>query len=206
MSEGCNVLIVRTGIANLASVLAGLKRAGAEPWLSEDPAAVENAARVVLPGVGAFGAGMEQLRRSGLVEVLRERLRARRPTLAVCLGLQLLFAASEESPGIEGLAVFPDTIRRFSPSVRVPQLGWNKVLPQAGCSLLEGGYAYFANSFRAETIPQGWQGAFAEHGTRFVAALESGSVLCCQFHPELSGNWGAALLKRWLSKTSETQR
>lgn len=197
MSEA--VVIVRTGIANLASVLAGLCRAGAQPQVSEDPQVIKSASRIVLPGVGAFGAGMAQLAKNGLLEILQQRIIDGRPTLAVCLGLQLLFAGSEETPGVEGLKVFDSEIKRFTGNIRVPQLGWNKVVPVPGCRFLSPGYAYFANSYRAGTLPTGWYGAYANHGGEFVAAIERGNVLCCQFHPELSGTWGLELLQRWIA-------
>lgn len=202
MSTGVPVLIVQTGIANTASIIAGLERIGANPRLTSDPEEVNSAERVVLPGVGAFAAGMQRLREENLAEVLRERVLELRPTLAVCLGLQLLFATSEESPGVEGLAVFQQEIRRFPDTVRVPQLGWNRVEPNEQCQFLEAGFAYFANSYRATNAPENWGAAYAEHGERFVAALERGPVLCCQFHPELSSAWGLALLDRWVNSST----
>jgi imidazole glycerol-phosphate synthase subunit HisH len=199
MKSAAQVLVVHTGIANTASILAGLRRAGTEAELTEDKNKVAAAEMLVLPGVGAFGAGMKQLQKCGLVDILRERITELRPTLCVCLGLQLLFAASEEDPETAGLGVFEAQVRRFPDTVRVPQLGWNKVAPEQGARLLEHGYAYFANSYRAEQAPLGWTAAYADHGGPFVAALEKESVLCCQFHPELSGQWGSLLLRRWLN-------
>lgn len=194
-----NVLVVRTGTANLASVLAGLTRAGGRPTLTDDPDAVRRADRVMLPGVGAFGAAMAELSARGLDAALRERITAGRPTMGICLGMQLFAEESEETPGVRGLGVVPGVVRRFQDmAVRIPQLGWNEVNPQTGCRLLEAGYAYFANSYRLARIPDGWQGALTTHGESFVAAFERGPVLACQFHPELSGTWGRALLSRWL--------
>lgn len=193
-----DVCIVRTGIANLASVAAGLRRAGASVHLTEGPGEIEAAQAVVLPGVGAFGAGMETLRRNELVDALRERIGAGKPTMAVCVGLQLLLEASEESPGVAGLGVVPATAERFVGNVRVPQLGWNLVEPQANCKLIERGHAYFANSYRLQRPPEGWTCAMTDHGGPFVSAMERGAVLACQFHPELSARWGLALLRRWL--------
>lgn len=193
-----DVVVVRTGTANLASVLAGLRRAGAEPRVSADPADVLTAERVVLPGVGAFAAAMAPLRAAGLVEPLRVRVAEGRPLLGICLGLQVLCAASEESPGSEGLGVIPATVRRFPAGPRIPQLGWNRIELAAGAALLAPGHAYFANSYRLDALPDGWTGALGDHGGPFVAALERGALLACQFHPELSGPWGQALLERWL--------
>jgi glutamine amidotransferase len=195
------VTVLRTGVANLASVLAGLRRAGAEPRITDAPNAVADAPRLVLPGVGSFGAAMTQLRRCGLEEPLCRRIRDGRPTLAICLGLQLLGAGSEESPDSPGLRVFDERATRFDSGVRVPQLGWNSVHPDAGCARLEPGYAYFANSYRLLQCPAGWQVAWADHGGRFVAAIQRGGVLACQFHPELSGAWGVRLMQRWLEAT-----
>jgi len=197
MARGSTVLI-RTGVANLASVLAGLRRAGADAVLSDDPERIAVADRVVLPGVGSFGAAMAQLRLRGVAEALAGRIREERPTLAICLGLQLLGAESDESPGVGGLALFAARATRLGPAVRVPQLGWNRVQPDGECRQVQAGYAYFANSYRLTSCPAGWHAAWAEHGGRFVAALERGPVLACQFHPELSGDWGCALLRRWL--------
>jgi imidazole glycerol phosphate synthase glutamine amidotransferase subunit len=185
-------------VANTASVLAGLTRAGATPRLGADPEEVRRAERVVLPGVGAFAAAMQALGERGLVEPLRERLRQGRPTLGICLGLQILCEASEESPGVAGLGVAPGAVGRFPGGVRVPQLGWNRVVPDCPSRFLVPGFAYFANSYRLVEPPPGWIAAFTDHGGPFVAAMEKGDVLACQFHPELSGAWGLELLRSWL--------
>jgi len=192
------VIVVPTGVANVASVVAGVRRAGGRPRCSDVPGEVEQASHVVLPGVGTFAAAMERLGQSGLGDVLGERIRAGRRTLAICLGLQVLCGESEESPGVRGLGVVEGALRRFPETVRVPQLGWNRIEPGAGCRLLEGGHVYFANSYRLERAPDGWEFALADHGGRFVAAIERGGVLACQFHPELSGPLGARLLRRWI--------
>ncbi|MCB9735903.1 MAG: imidazole glycerol phosphate synthase subunit HisH [Deltaproteobacteria bacterium] len=197
------VAVLRTGVANLASVLAGLRRAGAAPFVTVDPADVERAPAVVLPGVGAFGAGMRALTEHGLVEPLRARAAAGRPLLSVCLGLQLLGAESAETPGVAGLGIVEAKASRFSGKVKVPQLGWNRVTPTPGMRFLRPGFAYFANSYRLDRPPAGWLAASADHGGVFVAAMEKGALLACQFHPELSGPWGNELLVRWLARAAE---
>jgi imidazole glycerol-phosphate synthase subunit HisH len=192
------VVVVPTGTANLASVRAALARLGARPILAEDAAMVADASHVVLPGVGSFGATMAGLREAGLDRALVERVRAGPPTLAMCVGLQVLFEASEESPEASGLGVLPGRVGRFPETVRVPQFGWNRIAPAAGCRLVTPGYAYFANSYRVIEA-SGCAVATADHGGRFVAALELDGVLACQFHPELSGAYGHELIARWLA-------
>jgi glutamine amidotransferase len=192
------VSIVRTGAANLASVVAAFRRLGCSTEIVDEPEVVDREARVVLPGVGAFGPVAVGLEASGLAAALRRRVEAGRPTLAICLGLHLLAKGSDEAPGQPGLGVIPGTVGRFQSGVKVPQLGWNRVLADPSCRLLATGAAYFANSFRLEAVPDGWSAAVSEHGGAFVAGLERGAVLGCQFHPELSGEWGEGLLRRWL--------
>lgn len=195
-----DVVIVPTGTANLASVKAGLRRVGVDARLAEGPGDISSASRVVLPGVGSFGAAMDGLDRKGLRESLSDYIRDVRPLLAICLGMQLLCSSSEESPGVVGLEIFDDRIRRIPDMVRVPQLGWNTITPTAETGMLSRGWAYFANSYRLQEIPEGWSGAIAEYGGEFVAALERGPQLACQFHPELSGWWGARLIRSWVDR------
>ncbi|MDX2148636.1 MAG: imidazole glycerol phosphate synthase subunit HisH [Planctomycetota bacterium] len=201
-----DVVIVRTGTANLASVFACLRRCGATHRMAENAEDVRSATRVLMPGVGTFGAAMESLHQQGLIESLRERITSEKATMAICLGLQLLFEASEESPGVRGLGVAPGVIERFSRAtgVRVPQLGWNDVEPVPGFAAFARGEAYFANSYRAAGVPAGWTPAWTNYPGPFVAAMEraKGRVLACQFHPELSGPWGQSLVAGWLARAS----
>ena len=192
------LVIVPTGTANLASVVAAFRRLGGEPAVTADPARIRLARHVMLPGVGTLGASMRALVEAGADEALRQRIFEDRPTMAICVGHQILFETSDESPDVRGLGVVPGHVGSFPDGVRVPQFGWNEVEAGPDCGLLESGYAYFANSFRAVAAP-GWQVAVAEHGGPYVAAMERGNVIGCQFHPELSGDYGAALLARWLS-------
>ena len=195
-----DVAVLPTGAANIASVMAGLRRVGARPWILTSPAEVEAAEHLVLPGVGAFGAAMRRLHSEGWVAPLKARLEAERSTLAVCLGLQLLFASSDESPDTPGLGVLDGHVGRFEPGLRVPQLGWNRVEGPTRDPVLASGDAYFANSFRVRTVEEtnGLRVAWTDHGGPFVAALARPGLLACQFHPELSGAFGARLLRRWL--------
>ncbi len=194
------MLLLETGTANLASVRAAFRRLGVEPRPGTDPAAVRDARHVVLPGVGTFGAAMARLRERGLDDALRERVAAGRPLLAVCVGLQLLCEGSGESPGVDGLGIVPARVTRFEGAVRVPHMGWTRVTPTPGARWLRDGFAYFANSYRLPRVPEGFEGATADHGGPFVAALQRVGLLALQCHPELSGAWGAALLRAWLEE------
>ncbi|HEU4996343.1 MAG TPA: imidazole glycerol phosphate synthase subunit HisH [Gemmatimonadaceae bacterium] len=191
------LVVIDTGSANLASIRATFRRLGVPAATTRDPDVARRAARAVMPGVGAFGAVMARLTESGMAESIRERVEAGRPLLAVCLGLQLLARGSEEAPAITGLGVLPADARRYPRTSVVPQLGWNRVLPDNREGLVREGHAFFANSYYVDVACDGWTPSWATHDVRFVAALERGPQLACQFHPELSGAWGAALLDRW---------
>lgn len=200
--EDLRTLVIDTGVGNRASVAAALSRCGAEFELSLDPNRVVTADAVVLPGVGGFRAGMQTLADNGLDIALRERVRAGRPTLGVCLGLQLFASSSAESRGVRGLGLFDLSVEQLPAAPRSPQLGWNAVEPEDSCELLTSGWAAYANSFALLAKPSGWSAAWSRYGVRFVAGLERGDVLLCQFHPELSGPWGRALLTRFLERAA----
>ena len=201
---GDEVLVVKTGVANVASMLAGLRRAGATPILVETGERLLEASRVVVPGVGAFGMAMKALHDMQLVDVLVERLTKRLPTMTVCLGLQILGHASEESPGVDGLGVVDASATRFTGDIRVPQLGWNYVRADMDARFLRDGYVYFANSYRWTDVRGEWLCARGDYAGSFVGAVESGGVLACQFHPELSGHYGHALMVRWLENGGDS--
>jgi imidazole glycerol-phosphate synthase subunit HisH len=197
--NAAEVVLVRTGSANLASVAAALARLDVAWRISEEPAEVAGAAVVVLPGVGAFGPAMARLRDRGLDVALLDRVGAGRPLLAICLGFQLLCDSSDESPGTRGLGVIPGSVRRFADPVRVPQMGWNRIVPHPDAAYLRPGHAYFANSYCLVEPPPGWIVAMSDHGGPFVGAVERGGLLACQFHLELSGGFGLAIIERWLA-------
>lgn len=193
------VAVVRTGTANLASVLAALRRLGCACRVVEGPDDLANSRVVVLPGVGAYGQAMEGMRERGLVEALRSHFAQGKPTLAICLGLQVLFESSEESPGVSGIGLLRGHVVRMQ-SPTLPQIGWNWI-DAAGCRLLKSGYVYFANTY---AVPHGelvgWKVSRYEYGYSYMAGVERGAQLACQFHPELSGELGLEMLTCWLSE------
>ena len=197
------VTIVETGLANLASVRAALERLDCKVRLTKSPKVVGQASAVVLPGVGSFGAGMESLHRYDLVSVLKARIAERKPTLCICLGLQLLASTSEESPATAGIGAFDGKVQSFPNTVRSPQFGWNRITNENTSVLGTGGYVYYANSYRLAVSPSGWQSGWTDYGGPFVGCLQSGAVVGCQFHPELSGSYGAQILSRWIDMSTE---
>ncbi len=180
------VAVCDYGAGNVRSVLTAIRRLGAEASLTGDPEAALAADVTVLPGVGSAGSAMAALTEGGLDEALRERVVAGRPTIGICLGLQLALEESEEDGGIQGLGLLPGRAVRLRAG-RVPRMGWATVEPY-------GEPFYFAHSYAADTP--------AATGTSegIVAVAESGSFLGVQFHPEKSGAAGARFLERCLSR------
>jgi imidazole glycerol phosphate synthase glutamine amidotransferase subunit len=192
------VHVLDWGGGNLGSVARALRRLGVEPVLTGRPDDVQSAPQLVFPGVGSFGAVMAALDARGLREPLLLRLRAdERPTLGICVGMQALFEASEESPDARGLGVLPGTVRRLR-APKVPQVGWNRV-DFAGGAEAGSGYAYFVNSFAAPA-DGAWVAATTDYHGRFASAVRQGRLSAVQFHPEKSGRYGADLLRRWIEK------
>jgi glutamine amidotransferase len=188
------VVLADYGAGNLRSVCSALRRAGAEPVVSVDPAEVREADLAVIAGVGHVESAERGLAAHGLDAALRERAAAERPLLGICVGLQLLFGASEE--GGSGLRLLEGPVRKVR-GPRVPHMGWNQLAvtrPSALLEGLEGEDVYFAHSFAVEPEDGGVAVAEVDHGGRIVAAVESDSLAGVQFHPERSGPAGARLL------------
>ena len=191
--------LIDYGAGNLRSVANALAAVGCEAVVTDDPAAIRSAERIVLPGVGAFAAAMAALRaRDGLVKALEEAVRGRGvPFLGVCVGMQLMAAHGEEHGRTAGLGWVPGTVSALTPSpdARVPHMGWNDVVPVAGAPLIEPGEAYFLHGYAYQG---GGVAATTDHGGSVVAAVASGSALGVQFHPEKSGAYGLGFLRRFL--------
>lgn len=202
------VAVLDYGSGNLHSVVKALARAGAEVELTRDPDAVLAAEGLLVPGVGAFDAVVKQLRAVKGDELIDRRLAGGRPVLGICVGLQVMFDRGVEH-GIEseGLGQWPGTVRRIEAGI-LPHMGWNTVQPPAGSVLFEGiedERFYFVHSYAAtEWTLEGRTEAtrplvtWAEHGERFIAAVENGPLSATQFHPEKSGEAGIRLLRNWV--------
>jgi len=202
------IAVVDYGAGNLRSVEKALQAVGADAHLTGDPEAVRQAERVVLPGVGAFGDAMQRLRTAGLAEAILDAIRAGKPFLGICLGLQLLFEGSEESPGVSGLAVLAGGVRRFPEDLKVPHLGWNAVAFDRSeavfAGIPPGAYFYFAHSFYADPQDDNVTVGRTEYGMKFASAIRHKNVWAVQFHPEKSQKWGLQLLRNFAASRSLT--
>jgi glutamine amidotransferase len=196
------VAVLDYGIGNLRSAQKALQHLGADARLTADPGLVRDAAGVVLPGVGAFGACMTALRTAGLDAVAHDVVDRGQPFLGICIGMQLLFEGSEESPGEAGLGVLPGTIRLLPDGVKRPQMQWNLLERRGDPALLAGApdpaWAYFVHSFAADT-DDAIVSATCDYGGPVVAAVESGAVWATQFHPEKSSRTGLAALAAFIA-------
>ena len=196
------VAVLDYGIGNLRSAQKALQKVGADARLTADRGLIADAAGVVLPGVGAFGACMEAVRRAGLETPALDAVDSGRPFLGVCIGMQLLYEASDESPGIPGLGVLPGGVRLLPDDVKRPQMQWNTLSIRRPSKLLDGlpdpAWLYFVHSYAADDTDD--VVATADYGTDVVAAVERGNVAATQFHPEKSGTHGLQLLRSWVER------
>jgi glutamine amidotransferase len=195
------IAVLDYGIGNLRSAEKALQHLGVEAALTTDPAVARRARGVVLPGVGAFGRCMEQLRESGLEPVVHEAVEAGKPFLGICVGMQMLFDASEESPGVQGLGIVPGEVRRLATTERLPHMGWNTLEITHGSVLFDGlsdgSWLYFVHSYAPVPSDRSVIAATTEYGGEVVAAVEQGHVWATQFHPEKSAANGLRLLENF---------
>lgn len=206
------IAIIDYGLGNLYSVERAVLAAGGLPYISRDPEKINTADKLILPGVGAFKAGMDGLRKYKLIEPIKDSLRRGTKLLGLCLGMQLLFETSEEFGINEGLSVIPGTVKllKFSSTekhAKIPNIGWNSLMKPKGAqwkgTILEdvksGEMAYFVHSFAAFPKSHGdWLSLTEYGGNVFCSVVSHGNVLGTQFHPEKSGNIGLKILRRFI--------
>ena len=194
------IAVIDYGGGNVGSLLAALERRGASFALTEDPGDVERAEAAILPGDGAFAATMEALRERGLDGAIHRTIAAGRPFLGICVGMQVLFASSDEYGGAAGLGIVPGHVRRFTRAPRVPHMGWNDLVIERTHpfvdGLASGAWAYFLHSYRVADTDS--LVASCEYGERFAAVVARDNVMATQFHPEKSRTTGARLLDNFL--------
>ena len=196
-------------IGNLRSAQKALLHLGADARLTADPGLIRAADGVVLPGVGAFGRCMDAVRAAGLDVLVHDAVEQGRPFLGICIGMQMLFESSEESPGARGLAVLPGTVRLVPGDVKRPQMQWNLLERRGDPELLrhapDPAWAYFVHSYAADT-DDALVTATCDYGGPVVAAVERGSVWATQFHPEKSSHTGLAVLQAFVERAAATVR
>jgi glutamine amidotransferase len=204
------IAIVDYGIGNLGSVTKGFRHVGAETVLTGDPSVLRAAEALVLPGDGAFGASMDELRRRRLVDVLIEAARGGTPLLGICIGMQLLFDESEEHGRHAGLGLLPGRVRRFDDALVVPHMGWNALEVRRPhplfTGLREGAYVYFVHSYLCEPARAEDVIATTSYGGDVAAVVGRGNVLGVQFHPEKSQGVGLRMVRNFVDFLSATRQ
>ncbi len=196
------VAVLDYGIGNLRSAQKALQRCGADARLTADAGLAAEAAAVVLPGVGAFGACMRSLRAVGLEDVCHDAVASGRPFLGICVGMQMLFDGSDEDPADTGLGIIPGTVRWITDALPRPQMQWNRLDLVAPDAVFEGlgshPWVYFVHSLHGVPQDPGAVVATCDYGGTVNAVFRSGNVLATQFHPEKSGAAGLAMLRNWV--------
>nr|WP_092069414.1 imidazole glycerol phosphate synthase subunit HisH [Dendrosporobacter quercicolus]NSL47465.1 imidazole glycerol phosphate synthase subunit HisH [Dendrosporobacter quercicolus DSM 1736] len=196
------IAIIDYGMGNLYSVEKAFARLGARVVVTSEAKAIAQADKVVLPGVGAFGDCMKNLRSSGLIPVIESVIAGGKPFLGICLGLQLLFEGSEEDPGVDGLGIFAGQVRKITaPDLKIPHMGWNSLAFQQTSPLFKGvdagSYVYFVHSYHA--VPEAdIVTAVADYGQTVTAAVGRDNVQAVQFHPEKSSSVGLSILANFV--------
>ena len=199
------ITIIDYGAGNILSVEKALRHLGEEVCLSGDPAGIRDAEKLILPGVGSFGAAMQRLREQNLERAIHEAVESGVPLLGICLGLQLLFDESEESPGEKGLGLIPGRVLRIpdAPGIKIPHMGWNSLHLQNDGRLFrdveEGAFVYFVHSYYVQAKDPLCVKATAEYGVKIHASVEKENVFGAQFHPEKSSGTGLAILRTFAS-------
>ena len=198
------IAVIDYDAGNIRSVEKALLSLGKEGHITGDAQEILRADKVILPGVGAFGDAMGRLRQYGLEEVIHQIAEKGTPFLGICLGLQLLFDSSEESPGVKGLGLLPGKILRIpdGEGLKIPHMGWNSLDITSGARLFRGipqdSYVYFVHSYYLKAEDPAIVAASAQYGVSIHASVERDNVFACQFHPEKSGEIGLRILKNFI--------
>lgn len=199
------IAILDYDAGNIKSVEKAMQLLGQEVTITRDKETILRAEKVILPGVGAFGDAMGKLRQYGLYEVIHEVVDKGTPFLGICLGLQLLFERSDESPGVEGLGILKGEILRIPETfgLKIPHMGWNTLEFHNDGRLFAGleqeAYVYFVHSYYLKAADEGIVTATTQYGTTIHASVEQGNVFACQFHPEKSSDVGIRILRNFVS-------
>lgn len=197
------IAIIDYDAGNIRSVEKAMAKLGQEVWITRDRERIMNADKVILPGVGSFGDAMAHLREYNLIEVIKDVVAEKKPFLGICLGLQLLYESSEETPGVEGLGILKGKILRIpeQKDLKIPHMGWNSLHLQNDGRLFRGieqnPYVYFVHSYYLKAGEEETVKATTEYSVNIHASVEKDNVFACQFHPEKSGDLGLQILKNF---------
>ena len=197
------IAIIDYDAGNIRSVEKAMAKLGQEIWITRDRERIMNADKVILPGVGSFGDAMAHLREYNLVEVIKDVVAEKKPFLGICLGLQLLYESSEETPGVEGLGILKGKILKIpeQKDLKIPHMGWNSLHLQNDGRLFRGIeqnlYVYFVHSYYLKAGEEETVKATTEYSVNIHASVEKNNVFACQFHPEKSGDLGLQILKNF---------
>lgn len=203
------IVMIDYDAGNIKSVEKALLYLGQKAVITRDPETILRADGVILPGVGAFGDAMEKLHTYGLVQVIRQCVQENKPFLGICLGLQLLFESSEESPGVDGLGLLRGKVVKLpvKTGLKIPHIGWNDLkFPNTGRlfqGIKDGVFVYFVHSYYLMAEEPDIVTATTEYGTVIHASVEKGNVFACQFHPEKSSETGLRILRNFVKVTEE---
>lgn len=201
MTTSSPIVIIDYGMGNLRSVQKAFEKVECSAVITSDPAVVEQAAKVVLPGVGAFGACMENLEKFGLIPIIRRVIEKGTPFLGICMGLQVLFDEGEEFGRHQGLGIIPGKVIRFKlpKSYKIPHMGWNRILRKRRIPILaeieDNAYFYFVHSYHVVPKDPSVIVTHTDYGKPFVSSIAKGNLFACQFHPEKSQTLGLKILK-----------
>ena len=199
------IAILDYDAGNLRSVEKALNYIGEDTVITRDKDVIMNSDKVILPGVGSFGDAMEKLNNYNLINTIYDVVDKKIPFLGICLGLQLLFEESEETPGVTGLGILKGRIKKIPSidNIKIPHMGWNSIDIKDGAKLLRGmskqEYVYFVHSYYLEAEDENIVAATTEYGTHIHASVESGNIFACQFHPEKSSETGLHILQNFVN-------
>lgn len=199
------IAIIDYGAGNLQSVKKALSFIGAENVITDDPEIINACDKILLPGVGSFGDSMNSMKEKNLVETIKQNALSGKAFLGICLGLQLLFEESEESPGVQGLGIFKGKIKKFPQNMglKIPHIGWNSLEIKQKDTIFKGvpenTYVYFVHSYYLEAEDLIDVAAVTNYGIDFHSAVGKGNIFATQFHPEKSGDVGLAILRNFAS-------
>lgn len=199
------IAIIDYGAGNLQSVKKAFDFIGAESVITDNPEVINACDRILLPGVGSFGDAMDSMAKNGLVETVKQNALSGKPFLGICLGLQLLFEESEESPGVKGLGIFKGKIKKFSSDMglKIPHIGWNSLSIKQDDTLFKGipenSYVYFVHSYYLHAEDEKDIACVTNYGIDFHSAVGKNNIFATQFHPEKSGDVGLQILRNFAS-------